>query len=269
MAHKLYNIDCDGVLKTYTPASEKRPFDPEAVAGIELLKEMGYHIAIVSGKDVQYLIDVAHMSGLHNDFYLIGENGAVVTDSNGERLYVAPQDGYHELKEILFKKYTRELGKWKRFEWNDGVGYVMEEGKEATLTLLVKSEGRLLPKFIRYVADVVENVIKNKRLPFQLSYNITSPYTGYVDITPKNVDKATGLMVVSEYLGIKPKEMWAIGDSNNDIPMLELVAHPRAVGNATKDVKEVVKRKNGYVAQAHLGAGVLEIAKYEKALFSL
>ncbi|MDI6807168.1 MAG: HAD-IIB family hydrolase [Candidatus Aenigmarchaeota archaeon] len=269
MTHKYYNIDCDGVLKPYTPASEKRPFDSEAVRGIGLLTEMGYKSAIVSGKNAQYLLDVAHMSGLHDDFYLIGENGAVVTDSKGKRLYVASRDGYHELKEILLNKFIREnVDGWKRFEWNEGVGYVMEEEKEATFTLLVKSEDGLLPKFIRYVANATQQVIKDKGLPFQLAYNITSPCSGYVDITPKNVNKATGLMVVSEYLGIKPEEMRAIGDSKNDLPMLKFVGYPRAVGNADKDVKKVVEKKGGYIARNPYGKGVLEIAMYEKALFS-
>lgn len=80
-----------------------------------------------------------------------------------------------------------------------------------------------------------------------------------VDITPNGVNKATGLEFLSCRTGIDFSEMIGIGDTAGDLPMLEKVGFPACPGNATKEVKELVKNKGGYIAKAPNTAGVWEI----------
>jgi hypothetical protein len=80
-----------------------------------------------------------------------------------------------------------------------------------------------------------------------------------VDITPKGVDKASGLEFLSRRTGITFAEMIGIGDTAGDFPMLELVGHPACPGNAKPEVIELVKRRGGYVAEAPNTGGVWEI----------
>lgn len=80
-----------------------------------------------------------------------------------------------------------------------------------------------------------------------------------VDITPKGVNKASGLEFLSRRTGVEFAEMVGIGDTAGDFPMLEKVGFPACPGNANKDVVELVKKRGGYVAEAPNTAGVWEI----------
>ncbi len=63
--------------------------------------------------------------------------------------------------------------------------------------------------------------------------NFTHSGLGWVEITPPNVDKGTGLAIVAEDLGIDPSEVLVFGDMPNDIPMFKWAGYGRvAVENA-------------------------------------
>lgn len=57
-----------------------------------------------------------------------------------------------------------------------------------------------------------------------------------LDINPAGSDKATGVARALAILGIDPSDTIGFGDMPNDLPMLALVGHPVAVGNAHPDV---------------------------------
>jgi Cof subfamily protein (haloacid dehalogenase superfamily) len=54
----------------------------------------------------------------------------------------------------------------------------------------------------------------------------------YLEITHQQVNKATALLALGHQLGIAPSEMVAIGDGENDMAMLQMVALGIAMGNA-------------------------------------
>ncbi|MBC8279263.1 MAG: HAD-IIB family hydrolase [Chloroflexi bacterium] len=65
------------------------------------------------------------------------------------------------------------------------------------------------------------------------------PYNGLwaVDFTLAGVDKAAGISRVGETLGINPANMVAVGDSYNDLPMLEICGFSVAMGNSPSEVR--------------------------------
>ncbi len=65
------------------------------------------------------------------------------------------------------------------------------------------------------------------------------PYNGLwaVDFTLAGVDKAAGISRVGETLGVNPANMVAVGDSYNDLPMLEVCGLSVAMGNAPPEVR--------------------------------
>lgn len=61
---------------------------------------------------------------------------------------------------------------------------------------------------------------------------------GFVEICPPGVDKATGLSVVAQSLGVDPAEVLVFGDMPNDLPMFEWAGWQRvAVSNAHATVR--------------------------------
>ena len=85
-------------------------------------------------------------------------------------------------------------------------------------------------------------------------FEISSSYTNNAEFNPKGVNKGVGLRIVMEQLGVTADQVAAIGDSSNDIPMLQLVGHPFAVGNAVPEVKKLVPP--AHVMSSHKDNGV-------------
>jgi len=59
------------------------------------------------------------------------------------------------------------------------------------------------------------------------------------DVMRAGVSKGNALLSLAGYLGVPEKNTFAIGDSDNDISMIESAAYGIAVGNATESVKAV------------------------------
>ena len=58
-----------------------------------------------------------------------------------------------------------------------------------------------------------------------------------VTVTVAGADKGRGLRLVCEHLGVPPEEAMAVGDTAQDVPMLEAAGLGVAMGNAPEDVK--------------------------------
>lgn len=81
-----------------------------------------------------------------------------------------------------------------------------------------------------------------------------------IHIKSKEINKGTGLIKAAELMGIGPKDFVAIGDSVNDIEMLELAGFSIAVGNADIELKQIAD----FTASSSYGAGTAEGITYLK-----
>ncbi len=63
------------------------------------------------------------------------------------------------------------------------------------------------------------------------------PGTAFVSFTVAGVTKATGINLIADQLGITVADVMMVGDGHNDLPALEAVGHPVAMGNAVDDAK--------------------------------
>ena len=73
------------------------------------------------------------------------------------------------------------------------------------------------------------------------------------EITAANVNKGSSLLKIADMLGIKHKNVLAIGDSSNDDPMLQVAGVsfvPENAANSTKSLADVVVRDNNSHAVA-------------------
>lgn len=73
---------------------------------------------------------------------------------------------------------------------------------------------------------------------------ILIPHFGNVyEAVPKGFSKATGIRFLTDYLGASSEDCFAFGDSINDMEMLKYVPHSVGMGNAVKEVLDVVEFK--------------------------
>ena len=69
--------------------------------------------------------------------------------------------------------------------------------------------------------------------------DVTSSWTNNIEIMPSGIDKGSALREISAYLGLTADEVMAIGDQENDRPMLAFAGHSTAMGNATDKIKAI------------------------------
>lgn len=65
--------------------------------------------------------------------------------------------------------------------------------------------------------------------------------SNYLELTHPSVNKGHALELLAKTLGIKQEEVMAIGDSNNDYPMIEYAGFGVAMGNASDRVKAIAQ----------------------------
>ena len=61
----------------------------------------------------------------------------------------------------------------------------------------------------------------------------------YYDIVNTEVSKGKALIELCNFLNIDPKRAMAIGDSRNDVEMLNAAGYKVAVSNATDELKQI------------------------------
>ena len=85
-----------------------------------------------------------------------------------------------------------------------------------------------------------------RRIDYDKAWRILEDFSGFhpvsggmknIEVTAEGVSKASALLWLGEYLGIKPEEMIAFGDSGNDIDMLQAAGIGVAMGNAEEEAK--------------------------------
>jgi len=75
------------------------------------------------------------------------------------------------------------------------------------------------------------------KLRFEGRVYLATSWGAFVEITHPEVNKAKGLAIVAEKLGIDPKDVLAIGDGVNDKEMIRWAGFGVAMGNAPDTVK--------------------------------
>jgi len=90
---------------------------------------------------------------------------------------------------------------------------------------------------IRTVPDLVPTL----QAHFGDDLYVTRTHQRLVEGTAPGVSKGTGVLELCRLLQIDPARVLAIGDNDNDIPMLEVVGYGVAMGNATAGAKSAAR----------------------------
>jgi hydroxymethylpyrimidine pyrophosphatase-like HAD family hydrolase len=72
-------------------------------------------------------------------------------------------------------------------------------------------------------------------------------WTAWLDLAPVGVNKASGLQLVAEELGLEAADVLAIGDGRNDIEMLQWAGRGVAMGQSIEVVREAADAVTGAV----------------------
>jgi len=73
------------------------------------------------------------------------------------------------------------------------------------------------------------------------------PGVAFVNLTRQAVSKASAVSYIADYLRVPLEDVMGIGDSAGDLPMLEVVGHPRVMANSSPEVLERFGNRPGNI----------------------
>ena len=214
--HKILVFDLDGTLAQI--GKGMLPADADKLIELE---QMGYKIAICSGKSGFYLCGFARQLGLKEPI-LVGENGATFQfgiDLPPKRYEVYP---YGEKAKV-------QLEAMKILLKQECKGKVWFQPNEVALTPFPQDEETF---------DIIQRLI-NERIDW-LHELLIYRHIDCFDLIPKSINKYNGVRYLTKLMGGVRQDVIAVGDGVNDIPMFE--AADIAIGICKKDQSEELRK---------------------------
>ena len=253
MKYKLIAVDIDGTL-----LNDRSQLSPENMAAIERLSKAGITVVPVTGRTYHEIPEAVRNCEYIR--YFVYSNGSGIYDreqgiicsssmpKDMARAIFALLDSYETYIEIYSGCYPHA----DKSKMNDErLGYY--NVPPAFRKIITKSrkpvenfdsslaDGSLKPElmnaFFRNEEERAECFQKLQKLFPDLE--IVSSLGNNIEIMNLETNKGTGALKLCEILGIKPDEIIALGDSDNDIRLFEIAARRCAVSNARESLKAV------------------------------
>lgn len=229
--------DLDGTL-----LKNRTEMGREDAAAILRLKEMGVPVVVCTGR---HLIGTRPLMAELGLEFAICSNGSHCRDFlTGEDLFLTLMDRdaagrltrwlaeekveflLHARRRIYYTSGTKPPAHYHLLEGEDGGVITPEtslENEEVLKILAVRCDEKA--------------VLKKAREMFREEMTICSSEAFFVDFNAAGVTKGNGLRRLAEQKGWRMKNILALGDNSNDLPMLEAVGMSAVPGDGLPQVK--------------------------------
>ncbi|NLB47071.1 MAG: HAD-IIB family hydrolase [Microbacteriaceae bacterium] len=259
----LIALDIDGTLMPFGTRDDAGQYvpttpDPAVADAIRALADAGHEIVLSTGRSVEATLDVAEQLRIRPE-WIVACNGAVTLkrDPLATRAYRRHSVEAFDPTELLLRIRTHLVSAMYGIETADGEFLYTEPIPSATLPrrqrqvkfdemlgvqtsrVLVVSPDHALQDFL----EIAETIGLHR-----VSYAVG--LTTWFDIAPTGVTKASALEVLRHRLGIDRSQVFAAGDGENDIQMLQWAGRMGdsvAMGQADEYVRGVANRVTGTV----------------------
>ncbi len=245
MKYKLVAIDMDGTL-----LNSDNQVSLETRQAIKSAEEKGIRVVISTGRLLESASAYGKMIGLNNP--ILACNGALIADENGKTLYKKTMDKESVRKivnlarerDVYFHFYNeRNLFSYTRVE--EILAYYNPDKNNPAVELklfedindLLSKEDLNIYKFL--FIDYNQKKLKDLRAELSTIKNVetSSSWENNVEAMASNVTKGEALRNLCLDLDIRPDEVVAIGDSENDLSMFEFAGLSIAMGNGDGFIK--------------------------------
>lgn len=247
---KLIGLDLDG-----TTLDENKEIRPRVKAAIEKAIEKGIIVMPATGRQLIGIPEeFLSISGVR---YVLTANGAMVYDLQEEKeLYTdyftkevaLSMIEYLSDKDILITMYQGGKGYTSNLDFT---GYeeilspkMLEYMKDTRIKVddlasIVENDSDKIEKFSILFKDPDLRIKTLEELNAREDNCTTSSIHMNLEINTVTANKGDGLVALGEKLGISRDEIMAVGDGGNDVDMIKAVGFGVAMGNATKELKQV------------------------------
>ena len=238
---KLFVTDLDGTL---LPSGAK--ITPENVAAAQKMIERGITVTIATGRMYKAALPVAKALGV--DVPIITYNGALIKSTAGEVLYssyisvdlTAEVLAFCRERDWYVQLYSDdELYYAERIEAAIGYETAQEIKGHAVGAENIGNYTAKVTKLLSITNGVSETDERIAVLNEEFNGRLLAikSNANYAEIVNPGVSKASALKALATKLGIGLDYVMAIGDSDNDLPMLKAAGQSIAMGNAVDSVK--------------------------------
>lgn len=104
---------------------------------------------------------------------------------------------------------------------------------------------------------------QDRMMPFLPNCDFTRSHALYGDVIPKGSNKAIGIQKIMDHFGFLKEETLAFGDGNNDLEMLKHAGVGIAMGNGSKELKEIADHVTDSVDDDGIWKALLKLGLIE------
>lgn len=209
----------------------------------ENLANIGVPVVINTGRSISYTMPLCKQFSTSN--YIISSNGAEIYNFLTKKMIyrsiiskedLAIIDKLIDKYNLLFiangieKRYSNKTDKNIAtifsnylYDINEEIAQVVVQSFDVNVMMEVRKE--LAEHGNLKIANKTKHIKEGKLL--------------YYDIVNNDVSKGNATKILCDYLKVDPKKALAIGDSLNDVDMLNAVGYKVAVSNASDEVKKI------------------------------
>lgn len=268
MKYKLVAVDMDGTL-----LNSERRISAKNVRTIREATEKGIIVAICTGRPIKGIEPYIEVLGL--DIPLMAYNGAlIVMGKSGEIIFdqrLSPDDA-----RVIFswgKRFDTTIVAWTTNGLEDALFtsafsadlevYRQYSSVEPSLigdeeALIQSGITKILFCDSRDKIERFEKTLKEENLSLGVDFYTSQPE--YLEFVDKRASKATAMSILGARFGIRQEEMVAIGDSFNDLSMIQYAGLGVVMENASEDLKkwaDYVTLSNDNDGVAHVIEGII------------
>ena len=266
---KLFAIDMDGTL-----LNANDDVNESSKKAIKKLNQSGVKTVLCSGRVMTSL--EAINDRIETDNPMVANNGAIIKLNSKKILNTHPLEDEH-LKEIIefcnhhkfmYHFYDEDTFYSNRLDFNKlhhlrkdsqyGLNYQCNIDISENPIQAMKEKGHSAMKVL--IGSLFnhpygeEKSVKIIQEEFNDKLYVTSSGMSSLEIMEPHVNKWQGILELIDFLGIKESEIAAIGDSDNDLPMISKSKLGFAMGNAS----DLVKNTASHIVSDNNSTGINE-----------
>lgn len=246
---KLVAIDMDGTL-----LNSKNQLTDRTRHAIERANKKGVKVVLATGrllKSASYYADILNL-----DSYIAACNGALVVDGTRKEVMKKPiakkklekvmEIGhdmsvyFHFYNEDTFftRTYVKEIADY----YSTSVGKFNDQSIDFSIygdaSEVLSTENLDVYKFL-FIDENQDKLIElKKRLNEVEGISVSKSWSNNLEVMEEGVSKGRAMKYLSSLMDISPENIMAIGDNENDLPMLHFAGWGVAMGNGSSLVIE-------------------------------
>lgn len=261
---QLIAIDLDGTL-----LKDDKTISERDKAVLALAKQAGIKVVVCTGRPLVAIHDYLKELNLEEEGdYSITFNGGLVQKNNTGEIMEKILMPYDHVKEIY------ELAKELDIPLDILSDGVVKQLSTSQYPSLYGQLNNLLTFEAAKLEDLQEEQVFNKavvavdsvyldeqiqKIPtsFYDKFEVIKTRSNLLEFMPKGITKAYGISLLAKDLGIQQEEVMAIGDEENDLPMIEYAG----IGVAMKNAIPMVKAAADVITDDNQNDGVAKVVE--------